>query len=194
MSLCYPKEWPRRRLSSMPSADTVILTEPLPCFDLAPDGPKFSTHAGPSPPSLQSNALGQADFDIRGSSQSPGRLVHLCPPMTGASPALVFPPGESELARPRSKRRLHTLQACRPRLSSPDASGPPWMNMTRILRFCRSRVPQGADFADESDPSSQRAISSMSEARAFIDFMASDQVEVHTKAHLVLNCSPGAGA
>ena len=34
----------------------------------------------------------------------------------------------------------------------------------------------------------------MIEARAFSEFMASDQVEVHRKAHLVLNLNPGAGA
>ena len=57
----------------------------------------------------------------------------------------------------------------------------------------RSRVPDGDDFADESISSSQKALSSMIEACAFSDFMASDQVE-HRKAHLVLNRNPGAGA
>ena len=58
----------------------------------------------------------------------------------------------------------------------------------------RSRVPEGADFADGSVSSSQKALSCMIEARAFGDFMASDLVEVHRKAHLVLNRNPGAGA
>ena len=34
----------------------------------------------------------------------------------------------------------------------------------------------------------------MIEARALSDFFASDQVEVHTKAHFVLDCNPGAGS
>ena len=51
----------------MPSAATVAL-----CFDLALDGPKINYSCGTVPPSLQSNALGQVDFDIRGAL---GRLV-----------------------------------------------------------------------------------------------------------------------
>ena len=41
---------------------------------------------------------------------------------------------------------------------------------------------------------SQKALSSMIEARSYSEVMASDQVEVHGKAHLVLNRNPGAGA
>ena len=54
----------------------------------------------------------------------------------------------------------------------------------------QSRVPVGAVTSDESLFSSQKALSSMIEARAFSDFMASDQVDVHRKAHLVLNRKP----
>ena len=48
--------------------------------------------------------------------------------------------------------------------------------------------------ADESLSSSQKSLSSMIEARVFTEFMANDQVEVHRKAHLVLNRNLGAGA
>ena len=48
--------------------------------------------------------------------------------------------------------------------------------------------------ADESLSSSQKSLSSMIEARVFSEFMANDQVEVHRKAHVVLNRNLGAGA
>ena len=58
----------------------------------------------------------------------------------------------------------------------------------------RRPVPEGAVFADESVSFSQKTLSSLIEARAFSDFMTSDQVEVHRNPHLVLNRNPGAGA
>ena len=55
----------------------------------------------------------------------------------------------------------------------------------------RLRVRDGADFANDIVLFPQKALSTMIEARAFSEFMASDQVEVHRKAHLVLNLNPG---
>ena len=51
----------------------------------------------------------------------------------------------------------------------------------------QSRILEGAAISDESLSSSQKALLSMIEARAFSDFLSSVQVDVHRKAHLVLN-------
>ena len=170
------------------------------CFDLAPDGPEFSTPVGTVPPSLQSGALAQADFEIRSAldrlvgsplSDEDWRLASL-----GISSRVNWSSRSAEEDAPAA------------RIASPSATAKlsrriwPAFDENDLDSAClrsdaefelRSRVPGGADFADEFVSSSQKALSSMIEARAFSEFMASDQVEVHRKAHFVLNLNPGAG-
>ena len=94
------KGWPRRRLSSVPSAAAGTLMVLSKCFDLAPDGPKFSTPVGPSRP--RSNSAPWLEPTSRPGAPSIAWSVHHCRTMTGVSPASLFPP------RDRSAYRMHS--------------------------------------------------------------------------------------
>ena len=169
------------------------------CFDLAPDGPEFSTPVGPSRPRSNRAPWLEADFEIISALD---RLVGS--PLSDDDWRLASLGISSRGIGARSAHE-HAPAACR---ASPSATGKlsrriwPAFDENDLDSAClrsdaefelRSRVPGGADFADEFVSSSQKALSSMIEARAFSEFMASDQVEVHRKAHLVLNLNPGAG-
>ena len=86
------------------------------------------------PPSLQSGALAQADFEIISALD---RLVGS--PLSDDDwrlASLGISSRELELARPKSMRLPHAQQARPPRASFPDASGPPSMSTTLILVVC----------------------------------------------------------
>ena len=127
------KGWPRRRLSSVPSAAGGMLMGLSQCFDLAPDGPKFSTPVGPSRP--RSNRAPWLEPTSRPGAPLVAWSVPHCRAMTGVSPASAIPPRELELARPRSACRIHS-KPVRHGQAFPDASGPPSMSTTLILVVC----------------------------------------------------------
>ena len=152
------------------------------------------------PPSLQSGALARADFETR---SALGRLVssplsgddwrhaslRISSGRIGGRSAQEDAPAAyiaSLSATAKLSRRIW------PAFDEYDLdSGCLWSDAESQVRSC---FPDGADFADEFVSSSQKAVPSMIEARAFSEFMASSQVEVHRKAHLVLNLNPAAGA
>ena len=150
------------------------------------------------PPSLQSHALGQADFGISGAL---GRLVGF--PLSDDDWRLA------SLGISSGKARSAEVHAPVAGIASMSATA----NLSRriwpafgeydldsgslrsdAVLDLRRPVPESAVFSNESVSFSQKALSSLIEARAFSDFMASDQVEVHRKPHLVLDRNPGAGA
>ena len=125
------------------------------------------------PPTLQPDALAQADADVR---DALGRLVGS--PLSADDwrlPSLGISAGGIGARSAREPVRHGRLS-------------------TRIWPAFELPALSGAVISDESLSSSQKALSSMIEARAFSEFMASDQVDVHRKAHLVLNRNPNAGA
>ena len=129
MSHSPPKGWPRRRLSSVPSAAAGMLMGAFTMLRSCAGWAKVPYFCGTVPPSLHSGALAQADFEIR---SALGRPVGS--PLSDDDWHLASL--EMELARPRRMRLPHTQQACPPRPSFPDASGPPSMSTTLILVVC----------------------------------------------------------
>ena len=135
------------------------------------------------PPSFQSGALAQADFETRGaldrlvgSPLSDGDLGISCRGI-GARSAQEDAPAA---CRPSPSATAKLSRRIWPPFDEYDLdSGCLRSNAEFELRYC---VPGGADFADEFVSSSQKALSSMIEARAFS--------EVQRKAHLVLNLHP----